>query len=237
MQTTPLLHEEEVAYRQVSPIAVIALALGVCSLVAFVGPEFLPVPLAAIGAALLALGKIRRSDGALTGEGLARLAIALALAFAAGALVRESVRDTLMQRQAADTARQWLDLLAKGRTKDARELLSPDGSASLLPRREMGQEPLGKDEGEAIILDALRSDALTRTLAEPGREVTLDSAASPVFEGGRAVIGVSFSVGAAGKGDHRHLTLQLNRTATFERDGRPWRVDRWLFEPPHASHE
>jgi hypothetical protein len=236
LETTPVLPEEEAAYRQVSPLAVIALLLGAASLVAFVGPAFYWIPAAAIGAGLLALGKIGRSEGSLAGEGLARLGMALALGCVAAGLVRESVRDSLFQQQAEKTARQWLDALAEGRTKDARELLSADGAASLVPQREPGQEPISKEDGEAIILDALRSDSLTRALGDKGQALTVDEAPPPIVDGGRTVMGLTFTLAKPGGDDHRHLTVQLSRTPHFESEGRPWRIDRWQLEAPHAGH-
>ncbi|MCC6492103.1 MAG: hypothetical protein IT424_03675 [Pirellulales bacterium] len=236
MQTSPELLEDEVGYRQVSPAAVVALALGLSSLVAFVGPAFFLAPAAAIGVALLALGKIRRSGGALTGEGLARLGLALALACMAGALVRGSVRDALMQRQAVETARQWLDLLASGRMKDARELLSADGASALLPPRQMGPPSTDEAAAEAIILDKLRSEPVTHAASEAKGAISLDEATEPIFDGGRAVVGTTFTLGGATGDAHRHVTLQLSRIARYELEGRPWRIDRWNLQGAHANH-
>ncbi|RIK74312.1 MAG: hypothetical protein DCC67_16720 [Planctomycetota bacterium] len=237
MQTAPETIEEDVAYRQVSPAAVVALVLGVGSLVALVGPAFFLVPVAAVGVALLALGRIRRSGGALAGEGLARLAIALAIACTAAALVRQSVRDNLMQRQAVQTAQEWLDRLAKGRIKDARDLLTGDAASSLLPSREPGQPPPDPADAEQIILDRLRSDPLTRALAAASAAPTLDSAAPPQFEGPRAVVAAVFTVPGAASDDHRHATVQASRLRQYEDQGRPWRIDRWTIEPAHAAHQ
>lgn len=236
MQTTPILHEEDVAYRQVSPTAVVALLLGIASLVAFVGPAFFLVPAAAIGAALLALSKISRSEGVLTGANLARAAMALAVACMAAALVRGSVRDALMERQAVETTQQWLDLLAKGRIKDARQLLSTDGASSLLPSPQMGQPAPSREDAEAIILDALRNDRLTEALVQADGAWGIDEPGPPVFDGGRAIIGLSFTMGDGTKDGHRHGSLQLSRIARYVAEGRPWRVDRWNVESPHAAH-
>jgi len=145
LQTSPEL-TDATRYSQVSPTAVIALLLGLASPLAFIGPLFFLFPAAAVGVGLVALGKIRSSEGALTGQSLARFAMALGVACLAAALVRGSVRDALMQRQAVDFTTRWIGLLADGQIKEASELLSGEGASNLVPPPGQGEEPLPQEE-------------------------------------------------------------------------------------------
>jgi hypothetical protein len=230
---TPEELEDAAKYSQVSPAAVMALLLGLASPLALVGPLFFFVPAAAIGVAIVALGKIRQSEGALTGTTLARLAMGLALAFTAAALVRASVRDELLKRQAAETGRRWLGLLADGRIEEARSLLSGDGAGGLLPPRSMDQQPRPQEDQEELILEQLRSDALTRSLA--GKEVSLEEVAGLTFDGPKTIVGSSYLIGEAGAAARRRVQLQLVRLTFYEQEGKPWRVDRWSTSEASAA--
>ena len=230
---TPEELEDAATYSQVSPAAVMALLLGLASPLALVGPLFFFIPVAAAGVALLSLGKIRQSEGALTGTTLARLAIGLALLFTAAALVRGSVRDELLKRQAAEAGRRWLGLLADGRIEEARKLLTGDGAGGLLPPPSMGQQPRPQEEQEALVLEQLRSDSLTRSLA--GKEASLEGVAGLTFDGPKTIVGSAYLIGEPAADARRRVQLQLVRLKFYEQDGEPWRIDRWSISDAAAE--
>jgi hypothetical protein len=236
MHTSPEL-EDDARYSQVSPAAVVALLLGLASPLAFVGPLFFVFPALAVGVAFVALGKIRRSGGGLTGETLARAAIALGLACVAGALVRTSVRDTLLERQAIAAAEEWLQLLADGRLSEAGERLTGDGAQTFIPSpASSGQQPLTAEEAEELVTTGLRSNALTKALAGQQDPATLEGAIGPIFSGQRTMVVVNLGVEDAAEGGHRHIELHLVRTPGYVAQGRAWRVDRWQTGEAHAAH-
>jgi hypothetical protein len=236
MRTSPEL-EDDSRYSQISPAAVAALLLGLASPLAFVGPLFFIFPAAAVGVALLALGKIRRSDGTLSGEALARLAIGLSLACLAGALVRTSVRDTLMQRQAVAAAKDWLGLLADGRIPEACEMLSSNAESMFIPSpMAMKGEPIGREEGEQLITAGLRTNALTKALAGQEDPGVVEGFTGPVFEGPTARVLVNVAIDDSSEGGHRHVQLHLLRSPAYQGSEHPWRVDRWETGEAHAAH-
>ena len=236
MHASPEL-EDDARYSQVSPTAIVALLFGLASPLAFVGPLFFVFPAVAVGVALLALGKIRRSEGGLAGETLARIAIALGLACVAAALVRTSVRDTLMQRQGVAAAQEWLGLLADGRLSDAGAMLTVDASQMFLPSPTSGgPQPATAEEAEELVTTGLRSNALTKALAGQQQPGVLEGAEGPYFDGRKATVVVRFGVEDAAEGGERHIEMQMVRTPGYEAQGRPWRVDRWQTGEAHAAH-
>jgi hypothetical protein len=236
MHTSPEL-EDDSRYSQVSPAAVFALLLGLTSPLAFIGPPFFIFPALAVGVGLLALGKIRRSDGALTGETLARVAIALGLGCLAGALVRTSVRDTLMQRQAVAAAQRWLGLLADGRIPEAKELLTGDAKTTFVPSPvAMQGQQLTNEEAEQLVANGLRSNALTKALAGQKDPGILETSTAPVYAGPKATVLVKFAIEDSSDGGHRHLEVQMARSPAYEGSGQPWRVDRWQTGDAHEAH-
>lgn len=223
-------------YQSLSPLAALALILGLLSPAALAAPLLLVIPAAAIGVGVLALAKIRASDGALTGVGVARWGIAVAVACALAPLVRDPLRNALMERQTTEVARQWLTMLAEGRVEDCRALLSGQAIGSLAPHADKpGAEPPAPEVVETIVLDKLRSDALSRRLAEFQTPLTVDTDptndATPVFDGARTMATGVFVVRPAGDGDSCRVQLNFIRAEFYENEGRPWRIERWTLLP------
>jgi hypothetical protein len=235
LQTSPEL-EDDSRYSQVSPAAVLALLLGLASPLAFIGPLFFLVPAAAVGTALLALSKIGRSGGALSGSSLARVAIGLALSCVAASMVRDSVRDSLLKRQATEAAQRWIGLLADGRIEAAAALLTGDGMGMLVPPPEPGQEPMPREDAQMLLQTNLGTQVLTQALtgqAEPG---VFEGASEPIYDGAKTIVQVNFGVEDPPSGGHRHVQLQLVRARYYEAEGEPWRVDRWETGEAHGAH-
>ena len=224
-------------YSQLAPLAVIALVLGLASLLALIDPLFFLVPAAAIGVALIALGKIRQSDGALSGAGLARVGLALATICLVASLVSREVRDRLLQEQAGATAERWLRLMTAGDAADARALMTGDAIGGLVPRPEPGAEPRPTEELERIAVERLGQDPLVRDFADVDEaQIAVETLSQPVFDGGRTIVGATLFLADPASGDHRHVQLQLARNKYYEAEGEPWRVNQWEASAPHGAH-
>src|SRR4051794_32619061 len=89
MSTTAGITSQE--YVAINIPAIVALVLGLASVVALLTPVLLVVPLAAVITAYAALSQIRASNGTQTGRGFAILGIVLALAIGTIVLVRTVV--------------------------------------------------------------------------------------------------------------------------------------------------
>jgi hypothetical protein len=224
-------------YSQFTPLAVIALLLGMASVLALIGPLFFLVPAAAIGVALIALGKIRQSDGALSGGGLARTGLALATIFIVAALVRGEVRDRMLREQAGDAAVRWLRLMTAGEIAEGRLLLTGDAAGALVPRPEPGAEPRPNEDLERMARERLEQDPLVRDFAEVSEpQIEVEAVSEPVFDGGRTLVSATLFLADPASGDHRHVQLQMARNKYYEAEGKPWRVDRWEASTPHGAH-
>jgi hypothetical protein len=226
--------DDATTYRQVSAAAVWALLLGVASALAFVGPLFLFLPVAAIGLGLLALSKIQRSDGALTGARLAKLALFLAVAFTIASFVRDKLRDRMLEEQAAAVTQRWLQRLAEGDIEEARAMLSGEAANSLAPPPKMGQPAPSAADTQTLVIEKLRSDPLTKAVAEeksfsilPGGDIT--------YDGPRTIVHRTVAVGGASQGEQRRASVQLTRHHAYEASGLPWRIDRWTLLPSEAT--
>lgn len=126
-------------YRSLSSMAVVSAVLGCCSVLMFATPLMVVLPLAAAGAALLALRSIAKSGGGLTGARLALVGIALATIFGVGAFARAQVRDSLLRQQVQQVCEQWLGLASNGQVNEMLVLMTPDAAAKLKPQLEVAQ--------------------------------------------------------------------------------------------------
>ncbi len=226
-------------YQSLSPLAAIALALGLLSPLALVTPLLLAIPAAAAGAALLALAKIRSSDRALTGARIARFGLALAIVFAVATFVRDPVRNALMQRQTAAVAQQWLTLLATGEIEKSLDLLGGRAIQSLGPPEGSPDAPPPKPEDVmAIVRSKMEIDAVAKRLAtfDPPLAVAKSPSAddAPLVDGVRTMMSEEYRVQGAGKDQTCRLKLSFMHTPAYEAAGHPWRVDGWslLDESP-----
>ena len=99
LEASPI-ENELAAYRAIAPNSVVSLIFGVLSGLAFADPRFLIASGLAILCGALALRAIHRQSDILTGGGLARVGIALGLAFALSSVTIRYVRETLVAREA-----------------------------------------------------------------------------------------------------------------------------------------
>jgi hypothetical protein len=238
----PEVDPETTEYQSLSPLAALAFVLGLLSLAALSAPLLLVVPVAAIGAAWLALVKIRASGGVLSGARLAQWGLSLGLACAVTTVVRDPVRNALMRRQTQAVAEQWLSLVVEGKLSESLKFLDAQAVQSLGPRPPSeGQKPPAAEEVLAATLEKMRSDKLTLQLAKLKPPLRIvgdeDSQAAPVFDGARTLLSSTQLVTGSHEGDTLHIGFSFVRSPYYEAEGRPWRIERWAIinEPAPGS--
>ncbi|MCA9236110.1 MAG: hypothetical protein KDA44_11605 [Planctomycetales bacterium] len=228
--------DEAPEYRALSPLSLVALALGLLSPVAWAAPFLLIVPAAAVAAALLALAGIARSEGRLAGGAVARLGMAVALICVATALVRGPVRARLIQRQLDEVAQQWVDELQSQQFDAVLNMLAPRAVHGFVPDRGPGAPSPSEEEVRALAVAGLQKDPLTTYLADlgPVRVERVGDVATPVFEGQTVRAGAGYALSpvagksSAAKGPTLHLVFL--RADMFESAGAPWRIERWTLD-------
>ena len=106
-------------YRPVSPLAVAALVLGICSAMALVTRFAWVVPLVAAAVAIAALADLARPGTAKAGRLLALAGLALAVGFGAQAVTGAAVDRWITSHRAGAAARAWIDAVRDGRPAEA----------------------------------------------------------------------------------------------------------------------
>ncbi len=104
----------EIEYRAISPLAIVALSLGMAAAVALAHPLMWWLPFAASLVALAALRGIARSGGSQTGKWIALTAICLSIFFFSWAVTRVVTGRRIEQTHARTIADAWLSLVQDG---------------------------------------------------------------------------------------------------------------------------
>lgn len=120
-------NEDLINYREPSRAAVVALLLGVLSIVVVLSVFFLLLPILAIVAALVALRNISQSEY-LTGRGMALTGLALGAFWAALAIVGHQMEDRAAKSAAQELSVPWVELLIDGRVMEAHQLMQHPGA-------------------------------------------------------------------------------------------------------------
>jgi hypothetical protein len=115
---TPIPVQTDTEYRPISRLAVAGLLLALPSVLLFASNNlswvFFLFTLPAVVLATVALQAIVKSDGALAGEAVARLAIVIAVACGLGWVTNEVVTKYVTELEARTVADDWLEKMRKG---------------------------------------------------------------------------------------------------------------------------
>jgi hypothetical protein len=226
------------AYRGVSVTAVIALTLGVASVLALVHPLLWAVPPIAIVVAVVAIRTIDAPDSNLTGRNLALTGLAIALVFGLWAPTRILTRQAKLFSQARSFADEWFELVRTGKLHEAHQL-----SLSPIERQKPGtsiEAAYGASaELKKMNKDFWSSSPVVRQLADLGEQATYE------YVGGEGVsprefvtehIALNYRVRYNENGQERILPIRigLDRNSTGEKTRYTWRV-RGLADPNRVT--
>jgi hypothetical protein len=123
-------------YVEVNHLAIVAVVLGVASLLALLDVYLLAIPVAAIIFAIIAFAKIGDSNGTQTGRGLAIIGLALALLLGGSETVKELMKEAVIredERQVSATLVHVGELIRDGKYDEAYLLFDDDFHSYVKP--------------------------------------------------------------------------------------------------------
>ncbi len=222
-------------YRSLSTLAVVAFLLGLGSVLIFVAPALVAIPLTAIAVGSLALAKIHSSAGSLTGSLLARSGIVLAIVFTVAAFTHVYVRDSLSIRLASNVAQEWLSFVSTGEIDAALEVMTPSALLNLRPRpagEDLPEPPFDRQQA----IEMLREDPLVHAIepAQKSAEVKFRSSDEIFFW-----VALDPKVGCRFEATGTHFpqvefSIVLKRKLSSQRDVFWW-VDSWMLINPSPA--
>lgn len=231
--------DDQLSYRALSLLSLVALGLGVASPLALAAPFLLLIPAAAIAATFLALGQIKRSEGRLAGAGAAYFGFALALIAVATTVVRGPVRAALIQRQADAAAQAWAEKVAAGQFDEAAKLMTAGVVGSFAPKREPGTPAPPDEQLRQFFLEGMAADKVIAAIgaAQPPRLTRVGGSGEPLFERGAVRLATRYALGqqtSAAKTPAKQVDIFMLRIPAYELEGSTWRVERWAYAEPAA---
>jgi hypothetical protein len=225
-------------YRGVSLTAVIALVLGIASILALVHPLLWVVPPVAVVVALIAIRAIDAPDSNLTGRNLALVGLAIALVFGLWAPSRAITRQAKLFGQARVFADEWFELVRAGKLHEAHQLtLAP------IERQKPGVS-LEAAYGASAELEKMNKDFWKDTPLM--REISsLKDQARYEYAGGEGISPKEFVTEHIALNYVMHYTeggnefsipirIALDRSATMENHRYTWRV-RGVVDPNRVT--
>lgn len=108
-------------YREISRLAVVALVLGIFSVLAIFTSVLWIVPVLAIVFGLVAFYQISRSD-VLTGKTMAMVGMALAAIWLGASVTQTTIQAASFKAHSREMAADWLGLILEGKLKEAHQL-------------------------------------------------------------------------------------------------------------------
>ena len=219
----------ETAYRTISGWSVAALLLGILSGAAVVGPILWLIPVFGVAVSWIALAKIKRSEGQLSGWGVAVLGLLLAIFFGAAGPARAITRHVWLESRAENFAQAFNDLLKHDKPFAAHQLTR--NAASRKPFAVEEPDPYAKDADTKKDYDAfLKLDAVKLLLG--GAEAKLFSANYAMGDERSDIVAVTYRLSAqSSEIKPMEALMYLERTLAYGTQTEQWRVITPAFRP------
>ena len=174
--TSPVIENELPAYRAVSPGAVVALILGVGSVLSFTSYWFLALAALAALIGFLADRKIQRMPDVLTGRGIAQAGIGLALVFGLTAVSTSTAQYYIRATNAKVFAEQYRKVLKEGSLADAIFYFQhPKARQTTTPEQNMESIQKSAPEGRVMETQFAGVRELKNRVAEEGGDIHFET--------------------------------------------------------------
>jgi hypothetical protein len=157
------LETADAGYHSVSALAVVALAIGLLSPLAFTHPLLWSLPIVGVALALAAFVRIGRSEGLLIGRKAAIIGLAISLFSGLGAVTQATTRQLWLAARAERLTERFLELLREGKTYEAHQLFArpqfrlPPGSDY---EKLYGEEPTMMEDHQSFLKREVIADLL-----------------------------------------------------------------------------
>jgi hypothetical protein len=228
-------------YRPVDLWVILAIALALLSLTAFLVPLFWIVPLLATGVSIVALRSVHDDTRPTSGRKGAVVALVISLFILGAAPARYITIMTMIAQQGRNHAEAWLELVRQGRLQEAHQLtlslysrVSPQTSLEG-HYQERPSVPTATPNPMAMMEEFSPAAELQNLFSQPGLREIVKAAPDVEFELVR-------SAGFERDSGPNTQVLDLRYVARYEVDGKPQRsrfrvlMERTLFTHSGVTH-
>jgi hypothetical protein len=226
-------------YRAISTLAVASMLVGAASATALIGVPLWIVPLVGILLSCLALRRIDRSTGTLTGRPLALAGLGLALCFGTAALAAHFSSQYLLTRKAQQVAVQWFQTLAQGEPEVALQwTISPVNRATAVEIQRLKSFYETDDKRREALAEFVHQKLIASLLHLGTRaHVQADSTTIHRIDDHLSFVTAVFRATAdqAGKPARFSIELTLEQRTVPGRQQPRWTVRGWKFVGPEPA--
>lgn len=216
-----------VEYGRFSGWALAALLLGVLSATAIVAPLLWSIPVLALVISLIAMKKIKTSEGRLTGWRVALLGLLLAVFFGMAGPVHTASRRYLIETRAAHFAAKFMQLLQQHQPLEAFQLTRP--AAARTPLTPGQTDPYAKDPAAKKAYGEFLDLALVKMLLDAGQQAKIDLLSATYYAGddSRDLATVKYQIQTPEKSGgvkSTALFMYVERTLAYGSHTEQWRI-------------
>jgi hypothetical protein len=218
-----------IQYRAVSGLAVLALALGVLSAAAMVGPVLWSIPILAVIVALVAMRRIRASED-LAGWNIAFLGLLLAILFGIAAPARTMSRHHFLASRAEAVCDQFFTFLKENNPHAAHQLRERAGMRKTLTDKL--PDSYAKDAASQASLDKFVAEEPMKTLLEVGDKVKIERLSiEPAGHDERTdIFNIRYEITPTGRSS-MVAVVAARRTLDLATGVETWQIDGVAKEP------
>jgi hypothetical protein len=231
-----LLSDEQplAGYRTVSPLAIVAVILGLASALILTTPLLALLPVAAILTAVAALRGIKLSGGQLAGWWPAVGGLCLATFFLGWGLSSHLARQTVLEQRAREMADVFLGLLQEGKSREAHQFRQPPSTRITSPEaiaEHYAKNPEAAKDLQNFVTQAGVKDLIVR--GESAR-VQFEGVTTATRDGQADMLVLKYSYEPAGKpsGERQPLFVHVNRRFDEATKRPQWEVTGISTTPP-----
>lgn len=217
LKTGTLPDERLSSYRPLSGMAVACLILGIASVVALAAPILWIVPVAAISMGLLAVRRLRRMGGELSGAALVVAGMGLGVVFGLGGLGAHYIPRWVDMNESRQVATQWLNHLREGDALNAYLLTFPVSGRP--PDMATAQLALATDRKSGRKFDKFREKPFVELLTSLGTRASIDFYDMEVFgkiEGRRGAVYVYRVEYTDDEGQPREFLVRIDVVYSYD---------------------
>jgi hypothetical protein len=229
------LPEAEVAFRPRTSLAAwLSLGFGIAAVLVLVSPLLALLAIAGAVSGLIALRALRRSEGQLSGEGLALCGLALSLFFLGLGLTQHLTRQSLVEQRARQLVDVWVRLLQEGQTQQAHQFRRPPPQR--IRSAEALQEHYATNKEASQELQSFVSAPGIKELIQHGAaaDTRFEEVVSAVREGASDLLLLKYSYVAdrARPDDRRPLWIYVHRRYDEGSKRFQWEIGAVQTTPP-----
>lgn len=200
------LTEDVVAYRPISPLAVIGAVLGLASPLALVSGFLAPIPLGGALISLIAIQSVRRDPDTKSGLGVAVFGLLLSMLVLGAVAVRGPLTQRLYQSEANRVVDRFFTLLEEGDVLMAHELTRPFPERR--PNKQLARLFYDADpDAKRRLIEFEEQREITRVLKADTRPELVEQTQTARMRPG--VVGAARTYRLPAQGDQPELGLKL----------------------------